>query len=152
MPVPTAEQPGTPFRPTRLAGLGRPNGADLQTWRILHPKQKWHDLLWMEGEPPVWKGEAEPRAAIFAAAAGSAIALYRLCHWEGDAETAELYLWSPSRGKAVLTSAIAHAATFGVRTLAIYAYGQVADWLTELGAIQEGAEQILVRPNDRREP
>ena len=142
----------TPFEPVRLASLERPSGAHLQTRRLLHPKQKWHDLLWMEGEPPVWKGEAEPRPAVFAATAGPAIAVYRLQHWLGDAETAELYLWSPSRDAGILTSAIDHARTLGITALTTYAYGQPAECLAELGAEIHDPEHVLVRPNGREGP
>ena len=140
------------FMPARLASLERPSGAHLQTWRLLHPKQKWHDLLWMEAEPPIWKGDTKPKAAVFAAVCGPAVAVYRLQHWLGDAETAELYLWSASRDTAVLTSAIDGARTLGVGALGVYAYGAVAEWMAELGAALEGEEQILARPNDREEP
>jgi len=73
--------------------------------------------------------------------------VYRLQHWLGDAETAELYLWSPSRDAAILTSAIDHASTLGITALTTYACGEAARCLADLGAEIHGPEHVLARPN-----
>jgi len=142
------------FRPATPASLDVPNGGDLQTQRILHPHQRWHDLVRQETQPPSWKdNDVRPPAIFsylvpFSECDEPAIAVYRLAYWRGDSESAELYLWSPIREQSVLLSCIEHASRIGVKTLSILAYGEIAAWLTTPGSeVQEKEAQILVRQN-----
>jgi GNAT superfamily N-acetyltransferase len=54
------------FRQIHLATLAIPEGSFLQTWRILHPKQLWNSQVWLEANPPLWRGTNESRRVIFA--------------------------------------------------------------------------------------
>jgi ribosomal protein S18 acetylase RimI-like enzyme len=148
-------QPPWAFRPARMAGLAPPDGSSLLTGRLVHPRQRWHNFCAEEADPPAWKGSGARRQAIFChlaeprPPAQPAIAVYRLAYWSGDAETAELYLWSPDRRRTALPAAMALAREIGIRTLRIMAYGQVAAWLAELGE-QAGEECTILARRLRR--
>ena len=121
------------------------------TGRLVHPNQRWHDFAGDEADPPAWKGSDQKRRSIFCAVAElpagkePVVAVYRLAHWRGDPEQAELYLWAPPR-RSVLLAAIAEARGMGIGTLRMHAYGLVAGWLGELGEPVGQAERILARP------
>jgi GNAT superfamily N-acetyltransferase len=140
---------GIEFRPVRLADLADPNGVHMKIGRILHPRQRWHDMLHDEARPPRWEGTGERRESILACVAdvpggaAPAIAVYRLCHWLGDASRAELYLWSPNDDSSVLSAAVGRAADAAIRELSMIAYGRVAAHLAALGATVE-AEELKV--------
>jgi GNAT superfamily N-acetyltransferase len=153
--APPAEAGGPSFSRARLAELAEPPGSHMQTQRILHPVQRWRDLLAQEAEPPAWP-DGSRRAAVLAfradaGEAGPIIVAYRLKHWQGAADEAELFLWSRRRERAVLRAAAAQAAGQGIASVDVLAYGEVAGWFAEMGAEATGEETVLCRSLERAE-
>jgi hypothetical protein len=141
---------GLRFEPTTLSRLPAPRGGDLRTARQVHPEQVWQDLRAAEAHPPLWKGTSERRKVIHPylvdvpGTEGQGLAVYRLAYWAADPGRAVLYLWSHALDCTALRSAVGHARKLGIHTLSVPGYGQVAEWLRSIGAVQKAREQVLL--------
>jgi len=143
---------GFSLDPVKLSSLAIPPGGWFRVGRILHPRQRWRDMLALEAEPPLWgdSGQRRPAVSAFLVAGPDsgepAVAVYRLGHWANDASKAELCLWSGRSDRPELLACVAHASTLGVRELSAFCYGGQADTLAEAGAARTGTENVLYRP------
>ena len=150
---PSRVNEGGPFRvePTKLSGLSLPNEFHLQTQRILHPRQRWHDLLWLERNPPLWDKRGKRRPAILSYTVAEtehspvALAVYRLAYWQDDPATAELYLWSADCTLEIVHASVAFAPTLGINTLSLSACRPVVDLFQELGGQPQSEEVVFAR-------
>ena len=141
-------------RQVDISYLDPPPGRLLRTQRILHPCQRWYDLVEQATDAPIWKNSRNRRPVIFSFLIGFSseevlnLAVYRLSYWEGDPAKAELYLWSDDLVPSVLGSCIILAGRLGIHELSILAYDQVAEQVATLGGeIQEARNEVFVRAN-----
>ena len=131
-----------------------PHSRLLCTQRILHPCQRWYDLVEQATASPIWKNSGDRRPVIFSFLVGFSprdvlnLAVYRLFYWEGDPAKAELYLWSDNLVPSILDSCIMLAGRIGIHELSILAYDQVAEQVAILGGeIQNTRNEVFVRAN-----
>ena len=106
-----------------LDAVAPPTSSSLQTWRILHPIQKWHDLASEE------RPDRIHAFSLRSSGQNSPFAVFRKAYWEEEAQTAELYLWSSERSPSVLKQSVSLAHGLQIQDLTILAYGEVADIL-----------------------
>ena len=135
-----------------LSELDSPVGHYLLTQRILHPSQRWHDLVKQEATASI-QMDAEHRGSpilsylIFPSEKDiPTLAIYRLFYWKNDPKKAELYLWSPHQIDIVLPLCLVQADRIGLEAVSILAYGKVAERVSILcGNPGSGKAQVLVR-------
>ena len=137
------------MRAVRLADIDPPAGRDLATHRILHPSQRWHDLVAQEADTSfVVDGERRSPILSYMGMSGRDLAVFRLFYWRNDPTRAELYLWSSNPTDAVLSGCIAQARKLGLRTVTILAYGKMTPKVAALcGPPQDGTSRVLVCRN-----
>jgi GNAT superfamily N-acetyltransferase len=116
----------TEMSEVHLGEIDNPAGRPLLTHRILHPSQRWRDLLWQQANVPVLLAGEERRSVLSFSSKGGALAVFRLHHWENDLTKAELYLWCSGATDLALSSCLVQGARLGLQTLSILAYGEVA--------------------------
>lgn len=133
----------------RLADMDPPAGCDLATQRILHPSQRWRDLVAQEADTSfVVDGERRSPILAYTGMNGGDLAVYRLFYWRNDPARAELYLWSSNPTDTVLSACIAQARELGLRTVSILAYGKMAQRVSALcGQTTGETPRVLVRWN-----
>ena len=141
-------------RQVDISHLDPPPGRFLSTQRILHPCQRWYDLVEQAINPPLWKNSGDRYPIIFSFLIGISsedglnLAVYRLSYWEGDPAKAELYLWSADLVPSVLDSCILLAGQLGIHNLFILAHGEVAEKVAAFGGeVQDAQDKVLVRVN-----
>lgn len=147
--VTRVEEPDFPAEPASLRDLAPPPGRSLQTQRILHPRQRWHDLVAQEAEATPGKPTVYAYHLPSPGDRPPILAVYRLFYWQDNREKAELYIWCSDEDRlSALRSGTQLAGRIGLKILSIRAFGEMAEATATLGGDkQEDSQSVFVREN-----
>ena len=145
--------PEMSLAPIALKGIAPPKGCWLGTQRLVHPLQRWHDLVREQAEPvSKWPSDDLGGSVLSYALSDQTVeagfqgAIYRRMAWKRDLAKAEMYLWLAEADRTKTLACAAFASSLGIDGLEVLAWGQMADWLVAVGGEIKGSINLLTRP------